>query len=296
MGNSFDTTQNSQLNSNEKSVNHVISWSGGKDSTATILLFHEHENEILNPGDKVTILFAEVMFDKANNISGHNPDIIDFIYQKKKIFESWGYDVQILHANKDYLDIFYHKLKRSPNPKRVGKTWGFTPAGICAIKRDCKLKPINDWYKNNPGNIIQYVGIALDEPKRLESLKKIDNTVSLLERYGYTENAAMELCKKHDMLSPQYFLDKSLKRDGCWFCEHAKLCEHRAIKERYPEAWAKYVSLEDEPNLGYTKWNRYTDETLHDRDKKIAEMEKQIQKEPQWEQLTINDWLLSITG
>lgn len=48
---------------------------------------HEHEKEILSPGDKVTIIFSEVMFDKANNISGHNPEIISFIYEKKKIFE-----------------------------------------------------------------------------------------------------------------------------------------------------------------------------------------------------------------
>ncbi len=270
MSTSFDVTSNSHLNS--KSINHVISWSGGKDSTATVILFHEHENELLKPGDTVTILFAEVMFDKANNISGHNPDIINFIYEKKQIFESWGYNVQILRAEKDYLDVFWHKLKRSPDPERVGKTWGFTPAGICAIKRDCKLKPINDWYKENPGNIVQYVGIALDEPKRLEALKKIDNTVSLLEKYGYTESDAMELCEQYNMVSPQYHLDESIKRDGCWFCEHAKLCEHKAIKERYPDAWNQYVSLEDVPDLAYTRWNRYSDETLHDRDIKIMEM------------------------
>ena len=93
-------------NKNFSSSNHVISWSGGKDSTATILLFREHERELLREGDTVTILFAEVMFDRKNNISGHNPDIIEFIYQKKKIFESWGYNVEILRADKDYLDVF----------------------------------------------------------------------------------------------------------------------------------------------------------------------------------------------
>ena len=255
-------------------MRHVISWSGGKDSTATCILFHQHEKELLKEGDDVVILFAEVMFDKKNGISGHNPDIIDFIHEKKKIFESWGYNVEILHAEKDYLDIFYHKLKRSPDPKRVGLTHGFVPSGICAVKRDCKLKPINDWFKNNSGEYVQYVGIAVDETARLNSLHKDAGKISLLEKYGYTEDDAQKLCIEYDMLSPQYSLfsdnGKRQKRDGCWFCENSKLCECRVIKERLPKAWAKYVSLEDTPDLAYPKWNAYSKETLRQRDELLT--------------------------
>ena len=251
-------------------MNHVISWSGGKDSTASVILFHEHEKEILKPGDKVTILFAEVMFDKEHNISGHNPDVIDFIYKTKDTFVSWGYDVQILHSDMDFLDVFYHKLKRSPDPSRVGLTHGFVPAGICAVKRDCKLKPINDWFKNNTDEIIQYVGIAIDEPDRLISLHKKEGFVSLLEEYNYTEVDARALCEKYGMLSPQYLMisdgGKRQKRDGCWFCPNAKLCEHKAIYDRYPEVWKQYVALEDTPDLAYPKWNCFTKQTLKERD------------------------------
>lgn len=262
--------QNELSNNSVISTNHIISWSGGKDSTATVILFHEHEKELLKPGDKVTILFAEVMYDLKRNISGHNPDIIEFIYEKKKIFESWGYNVEILHSkDKDFLTNFYHKLKRSPDPERVGKTWGFVPSGICAIKRDCKLKPINEWNKLHSGdNQVQYVGIAIDEPKRLESLHKQPDRVSLLEKYRYSEDMAMELCRKYDMVSPQYFLP-GITRDGCWFCPNAKLCEHKYIYEKMPDIWEEYVALEDTPNLAYPKWNCYSKETLHDRDKKI---------------------------
>lgn len=258
------------------STNHVISWSGGKDSTATVLLFHEHESELMKPGDKVTILFAEVMYDLKRNISGHNPDIIEFIYDKKKIFESWGYNVQILRSeDKDFLTNFHHKLTRSPNPERVGKTWGFVPSGICAIKRDCKLKPISKWEKEHAAeHRIDYVGIALDEPIRLEALRKKPNTISLLERYGYTEEDAMRLCEVHDMVSPQYSLP-GITRDGCWFCPNAKLCEHKYIHERMPEIWEEYVSLEDTPDLAYPKWNPYSNQTLHERDLLVREMEQE---------------------
>ena len=48
--------------------------------------------------------------------------------------------------------------------------------------------------------ITQYIGIAIDEPKRLERLDGI-NKISLLAKYGYTEQMAMELCKKYNLLS-----------------------------------------------------------------------------------------------
>lgn len=256
-------------------MNHVISWSGGKDSTATIILFKEHENELLGPDDRVIICFAEVMFDAKKGVSGHNPDIIRFMHEKAEVFRSWGYEVRFLRASgerKDFLDFFYHTMKKSRvHPEHEGMTYGFPASGICGIKRDLKLKPINDFKKEMAKTEhIDYVGIAKDEPSRLESLYKEKNTVSLLDKYGFTEEDAKNLCIKYDMLSPQYALNNGKqRRDGCWFCPNAKLCEHKAIYEANPEAWKKYVSLENTPNLAYGKWNVFTKETLHDRDEMI---------------------------
>lgn len=72
-------------------MKYIASWSGGKDSTAGIILAHEH-NEPLD-----LIIFSEVMFDE--NISGELPDHIDFIKNKAiPVFESWGY---VEHTNKN---------------------------------------------------------------------------------------------------------------------------------------------------------------------------------------------------
>ena len=79
---------------------YVASWSGGKDSTASIILCHEH-NEPLD-----LIIFSEVMFDK--NISGELPEHIDFIHKCIKTFEEWGYKTEILHSDKTYIDCFHH--------------------------------------------------------------------------------------------------------------------------------------------------------------------------------------------
>lgn len=252
---------------------HVISWSGGKDSTATVILMKQHLKELTAPGDQVVILFSEVMFDLKNNISGINPDVINFIKNAAQVFSSWGFSVEILHAKKDFLDVFFHKLKRSPDPNRIGMTHGFVPSKICAVKRDCKLQPITDWYKaHKDESLIGYQGIAVDESERLISMHKKENTISLLEKYNFTEKDARELCEKYNLLSPQYSLNNGKQtRDGCWFCPNAKLCEHEAIFKHNPEAWNKYVSLENIPNLAYPKWSRYTKQTLKERDELIKQ-------------------------
>ncbi len=46
--------------------------------------------------------------------------------------------------------------------------------------------------------------LASQQKKRLDRLVKTKNTVSLLEKYGYTEEMAYQLCKKYDLLSPMY--------------------------------------------------------------------------------------------
>ena len=89
---------------------YISSWSGGKDSTASIILAHEH-NEPLD-----LIIFSEVMFDK--DISGELPEHIDFIKNKCiPLFESWGYETKILHADLTYMNIF---LRQPTKGKRFG--------------------------------------------------------------------------------------------------------------------------------------------------------------------------------
>ena len=109
--------------------------------------------------------------------------------------------------------------------------------------------------------IIQYIGICPEERKRLDSLHKQANMVSLLEKYSYSEQMAMEKCREYGLLSPCYELSK---RGGCWFCPNAKSAEHKEIKTIYPEIWNEFVSLEREPNIANAIWNVYGKHTLYE--------------------------------
>lgn len=241
---------------------YLLSWSGGKDSTASVILAHEH-NEPLDE-----IIFCEVMFDKTNRISGENPHHIKFIMKvAKPRFESWGYKVRILRSDKDYMDFFNHVIEKPRiHAEHKGKRYGFPGVGMCGIQRDLKLKPIEMYIKSISEPVTQYVGICFNESGRLA---RLDGTtrISLLEKYKYTEEMAMRKCKAYGLLSPCYTLSK---RGGCWFCPHAKMAEHWQIKKLYPKVWKQFVELEEQ-DVAYSKYNPFGP-SLHQIDEQLEKV------------------------
>ena len=243
-------------------MKYIASWSGGKDSTASIILAHEH-NEPLD-----LIIFSEVMFDK--NISGELPEHIDFIKNKAiPVFESWGYEVKILRSDKTYMDCFHHRTVRG---KSKGMKKGFVMSGHCDVQRDCKLRPIKQFW-NGQEDFTQYIGIAIDEPIRMARVVNSRNKVSLLEKYSYTEQMAFDLCKKYDLLSPIY---EFAPRGGCWFCPNARYAELKHLRTHHRYLWSKLLDLEDEPDLIGNMWNILTKTRIHDLEERFYWEERQI--------------------
>lgn len=216
---------------------HIASCSFGKDSIATILLALEN-NE---PLDRV--VFAEVMFDHERGISGEIPEHIEWIYSTAipKLAEM-GVKVDVVKSEKDYVHFFVSAVGGG---RHKGKIYGFPIGGMCTINRECKLKPIHDYYKLFKGSeVVQYVGIANDEKKRLARLK--GNQISLLDKYGYTEDMAKQKCLEYGFLSPIYAKGN---RGGCWFCPNAKIKDLAKFKIAHPDLWDELKILSKTPNL-----------------------------------------------
>ena len=80
---------------------YIASCSFGKDSIATILLALEHDE----PLDRV--VFSEVMFDHARNISGEIPEHIGWIYDAAiPKLHDMGVHVDVVRAERDYCYFF----------------------------------------------------------------------------------------------------------------------------------------------------------------------------------------------
>lgn len=242
---------------------NIALYSGGKDSTATIILAHQKKI----PLD--LIVFTEVMYDNHRGISGENPEHINFIKEVAfPTFASWGYETKIIRGEVDYLTYFYRIIENpTKHLEHKGMHFGFPIGSRCGIRRDCKVRPMDKFLRtyarmHDNVQIMQYLGICADERKRLAALHKCENKKSLLEQFHVVEEETKELCLSYGLLSPSYDCSN---RGGCWFCPWAKYSEHRKLKRDNPQLWLEFCSLEQEKNLAHGKWNPFK-ETLKERD------------------------------
>lgn len=223
-------------------MKHIASCSFGKDSVATALLAIEHGEPLEE------LVYCEVMFDEQ--ISGEIPEHIDFIYNVAiPYFDRHGLKTKVLRSDRHtYISSFTREIKRGPH---AGKIKAFPLCGKCCIQRDCKLQPLEKYKKTLPKGTVSYIGIAKDEQERL--LRLNSERVSLLDKYGYTEQDAKDLCKRHGLLSPIYeFTD----RGGCWFCPNAKERELRHLYDYHPDLWQRMLELQALPNKCTELFNR----------------------------------------
>ena len=225
-------------------MRHIASCSFGKDSMATILL-------ALEKGEPLDcVLYCEVMF--AKEISGEVPEHRDFIYNTAiPWIENNGIHVHVVKTENTFLDRFFHIKTSRSNPENIGKFEGFPICGRCSINNMCKINALKKYKKENfASNVIEYVGIAADEPKRLERLA--GNKISLLYKYGMTEKMAKEICKKEGLLSPIYQFSR---RNGCWFCPNKNKRELQHLRKNHRELWDLLIWLEKAPNKADVTFN-----------------------------------------
>ena len=229
-----------EMTKEEKPKLHVASCSFGKDSIATILL-------ALEKGEPLDlVIFSEVMFCHERGISGEHPEHIHWVYDTAiPKLEKMGVKVEVLKDSKDFRSLFFHKATKG---KRIGMHIGFPMVGGCSVNSGMKLRPIRQWLKRmqKTCDVIQYIGIAINEPERLERIHKYPDRISLLEKYGYTEEDAYDMCERYGLLSPLY---QSVSRGGCWFCPSARISQFVHVRKHHPWLWDELREMSKTPNL-----------------------------------------------
>ena len=250
----------------EREKCYVCSCSFGKDSIATVLLALEHGE----PLDAV--VYSEVMFDNERGISGELPSHISWVRDIAiPRLREMGVNVVHLRGDVDFMTCFHKEITSGVNK---GKKRAFPIARMCCIQRECKVLPIRKWYRDGyfkeGYDIVEYVGIAIDEVERLGGLEKSDSVriskESLLAKYGYTETMALLKCAEYDLLSPLYFSGSS--RGGCWFCPNQGNGEFARLRRDYPELWGelRLLSMEDNMASPCFKYNKTFDDVNNDVD------------------------------
>ncbi|MCL2509175.1 MAG: phosphoadenosine phosphosulfate reductase family protein [Oscillospiraceae bacterium] len=197
---------------------HVVSLSGGKDSTAMLLMMAERKMPI----DIILFCDTTVEFPAMH-------DHLD------KLEKHVGIPITRIKADKSFAYyLLEHKVAvRNGNPGRAGYGWAGPRMRWCTsrLKTDvinAYLRPLKKEY-----DIVQYVGIAADELGRVK-----DKNYPLVD-WGVTEKQALEYCyvRGFDFGGLYELFD----RVSCWCCPLQGLAELRALRTNFPELWVQLL-------------------------------------------------------
>jgi len=270
---------------------HILSISYGKDSLACLGAIEK----LGLPLDR--IIHAEVW--ATDTIPADLPPMVEFKAKADKIIKDrWGIDVERFCAmdklgnKRTYDSEFYHKVSPRREMERKEKVLNFkyyadrpiygfpiTLGAWCNSR--LKVNPLqrirpnkrelvqldtkngSNKGKQNAIGIVQYVGIAEDEPERLERLDG-EKTISPLHLIGWSEADAKQWCIENDLLSPIY-TDTCL-RGGCWFCHNQGTQQLRELRQNYPPLWELMLKWDSDSPVTF----KADGHTVHDFDKRFA--------------------------
>lgn len=81
--------------------------------------------------------------------------------------------------------------------------------------------------------IVHYLGIAADEPERIQRHQGGNKVLPLVD-IGWDEKFCRQWCEENDLLSPIY---TTSARGGCWFCCNQGVDQLRLLRKDYPALW-----------------------------------------------------------
>lgn len=117
-------------------------------------------------------------------------------------------------------------------------------------------------------NIVEYLGIAADEPDRFGQLS--EKKRAPLVEFGIEEPLCGLFCQYNDMLLPSY---ETSCRDGCWFCHNQGVDQLRNLWKNYPDHWALLMKWDMDSPVTF----KADGHTVHDFDRRFQmEVERKI--------------------
>ena len=116
-------------------------------------------------------------------------------------------------------------------------------------------------------DIVDYIGIAADEPKRFGQLN--EKKRAPLVEFGIDEGLCGLYCQYGDMLNPSY---ETSCRDGCWFCHNQGVDQLRYLRKNYPEYWELLLKWDKDSPFTF----KTDGHTVHDFDRRFEAEDKGI--------------------
>ena len=201
-------------------MNHIVDFSGGKDSTAMLLMMIEKKMRI----DKIIFVDTTKEF----------PSMYDHIKKLEKMISP--YEIERRTFDFDYF-LKEKVITRGKYVGELGYGWPTMLSRWCTRK---KVDELNRGLKSK--ETIHYVGIAADEVKRTERKSSRTELRYLLIEWGITEKLALEYCYSKGLDWGGLYDD--FRRVSCYCCSLQPLKELRVLYFKYPKLWAKIQELD----------------------------------------------------
>ena len=119
-------------------------------------------------------------------------------------------------------------------------------------------------------NIVQYLGIAADEPERIKRHSVPGKMLPLVD-IGWDEAYCRQWCEENDLLSPIY---TTATRGGCWFCHNQGVDQLRLLRKNYPDLWQLLLKWDKDSPTTF----KSDGHTVHDFEKRFEAEDKGIVK------------------
>jgi 3'-phosphoadenosine 5'-phosphosulfate sulfotransferase (PAPS reductase)/FAD synthetase len=217
--------------SNEK-VRHILSLSGGKDSTALAIY-----------------------------MQGKIPDV-------EYVFCDTGEELPETYEYLEKLEAFLGEPIIRLNPDRPFKHFLDIYGGILpdARTRWCtrmlKLRPFERYIGNE--NAISYIAIRFDEVHRKGYISK-KNNIEVCYPFitgGINKEDVYQILKQSGIGLPEYYKWRS--RSGCYFCFFQQKIEWVGLLEKHPELFKKAAAYEKDGSNGGEKFTWIENESLNE--------------------------------
>lgn len=223
-------------------MKHIVSFSGGKDSTAMLLKMIENNMKI-----------DEIIFCDTGK---EFPQMYEHI---KKVGQYIKRPITIIYADKsfDYY-MFEHEKTKGKNKGQKGYGWSSGRCRWCTTL--LKNNVVNRYLsKYKEEGYMEYIGIAYDEQDRIK------DKVYPLVSWGMTEEDCLQYCYAKGFYWGGLY--KHFNRVSCWCCPLKRIREYKVLYEHYPELWKQLKEMDKKSNNRFRK------------DYTVEELEKKFKKE-----------------
>ena len=219
---------------------NIVSFSGGKDSTAMLLMMLERGITV----DRVICVDTTKEF----------PQMYEHIKKVQGMVEPLK--IEIVKIDYDY---WFGEHIKAKGKRKGEKGYGFPDfrnRWCTALKREA----VKSYEKTLPEGATQFHGIAFDEKER--TLKNAGRNIRYpLVEWGITEAQALDYCYSRGL--DWSGLYEKMHRVSCWCCPLSRIGELRVLYNDFPDLWAQLEEMDKKSFRGFR--SDYTVQELRDK-------------------------------